>query len=206
MPPSPSLSNFTLANWNPLQHNPHIFFISFSILSYPIRPQATTDRYWIYQTICKAKLIKVIINLYTDHNSLWTKNTTHQKTGSLRATSLSKLDNMVNSNSSSIQSMLNSLQNGKCSFIFTTLLEHTTNDVISTINRSSTSVNFHLPIPPLLVQKIILKIPTNIPFLSSSAVFHLPLFEYSHSNSLHQKYFPYLNHFANLGCFKGLGS
>ena len=43
--------------------------------------------------------MKVIIKLYTDHNSLWTKHTTHQKAGPLRATSLSKLDNMVNNNS-----------------------------------------------------------------------------------------------------------
>ena len=96
--------------------------------------------------------------------------------------------------------MLNSLQNGKCFFILTTLLEHTTNTIISTKNRSSSSVSFHVPILPLLVQKIIFKTPTNFPFLYFSANFHLPLFAYSHINNLHQKYFPYLNHFANLGC------
>ena len=56
-------------------------------------------------------------------------------------------------------------------------------------NRSSTSVNFHLPIPPLLVHKIILTISTNIPFFSASAVFHLPLFAYNHPNNPHQKIF-----------------
>ena len=43
--------------------------------------------------------MKVIIKPYTDHNSLWTKRTTHQKAGSLRANFLSELDNMVNNNS-----------------------------------------------------------------------------------------------------------
>ena len=54
-------------------------------------------------------------------------------------------------------------------------------------NSSPTSVNFHLPIPLLLVHKIILAIPTNTPFLYSSAIFHLPLFVYNLPNNLHQK-------------------
>ena len=45
--------------------------------------------------------------------------------------------------------------------------------------RFSTSVNFYFPIPPLLVHKIILTIPTNTPFLP-----------YKLLNNLHQKYFP----------------
>ena len=42
--------------------------------------------------------------------------------------------------------------------------------------RSSTSVNFHLPIPLLLVHKIILTIPTNTTFLYTSTpkIFSLP--------------------------------
>ena len=57
--------------------------------------------------------------------------------------------------------------------------------------RSSTSDNFHLPTPPLLVHKIILTIPTNIPFLCTS-IFHL---------NFSSPFFspPYLNCFANLG-------
>ena len=43
----------------------------------------------------------------------------------------------------------------------------------------STSVNFHLPIPPLFVHKIILTIPTNTHFLSTSSIFHLPIFAYN---------------------------
>ena len=42
-------------------------------------------------------------------------------------------------------------------------------------NSSPTSVIFHIPIPPLLFHKIILIIPTNSPFLYTSAIFHLPL-------------------------------
>ena len=46
LPPSPSLSNFTLANWNHSSTQSLsfliIFFIGFLILFYPIRPHATT--------------------------------------------------------------------------------------------------------------------------------------------------------------------
>ena len=56
--------------------------------------------------------------------------------------------------------------------------------------RSPTSAIFHLPIPPLLVNKIILKISTNTPFIYTSATFHLPILAYSHPYNLHQKYFP----------------
>ena len=46
-------------------------------------------------------------------------------------------------------------------------------------NRLTTSVNFHLPIPLLLVRKIILTIPSNITFPYTSAIFHQTLFAYS---------------------------
>ena len=64
-------------------------------------------------------------------------------------------------------------------------------------NCSSTLVTFHLPVPPLLVYKIIFTIPTNTPFLYTSAILHHLIFAYNHPNNLHQKYLPYLNHFAN---------
>ena len=57
------------------------------------------QKYWIYQTIGKIKPIKFITNLCANHNTLWVKHVTHQKAESLRVASLSKLDNMVNSNS-----------------------------------------------------------------------------------------------------------
>ena len=68
--------------------------------------------------------------------------------------------------------------------------------------RSPTLANFYLPIPSLLVHKIILTIPTNSLFLYTSTIFHLPIFAYSHPYNLHQKYFPYLDHLANSGCVK----
>ena len=40
LPPSPSLTNFTLFNWNPYSTQ---FFIGFPILSYPIQPRSTTS-------------------------------------------------------------------------------------------------------------------------------------------------------------------
>ena len=56
--------------------------------------------------------------------------------------------------------------------------------------RSSTSVNCYLPIPPLLVHKLILTIPTNSSFLYTSPIFDFPVFAYYHPNNLHEKYFP----------------
>ena len=55
-------------------------------------------------------------------------------------------------------------------------------------NSSSSSVNFHFFISPLLVYKIILTTPTNTLFLYNSAMFHLPPFAYNHPNNLHQKF------------------
>ena len=56
--------------------------------------------------------------------------------------------------------------------------------------RSSTSVNSHLAITPLLVHKIILTIPTNNPLLYTFAISHFHLLAYNHPNNLQQKYFP----------------
>ena len=82
----------------PLQHNPHHVLHRFP---YFVLPDSTTryHKYWIYQTIWEAQPIKSIVKLYTDHNTLWVKHATHQKAESLRATSLSKLDNNVNNSS-----------------------------------------------------------------------------------------------------------
>ena len=62
--------------------------------------------------------------------------------------------------------MLNTLQNGRYSFISSTLLVHSTNN----LHQKSVllPVNFHLPIPPFLVHKIILTIPNNNPLLYTS--------------------------------------
>ena len=98
LPPSPSLSNFTLANWKP-SSTQYLSCSSSVSLFCPTPFDHALTRYWIYQTMCQAKPIKCIIKLYTDHNILWVKHTSHEKAESLRETSLSKLDNTVNSNS-----------------------------------------------------------------------------------------------------------
>ena len=51
-------------------------------------------------------------------------------------------------------------------------------------------VNFYIHIPPLLFLKIILIIPTNTPFLYTSAIFHLPPLALNHPNNLQQDFFP----------------
>ena len=99
--------------------------------------------------------------------------------------------------------MPNSLQNGRCSLIFTTLLSHTTTP---TINPSSSSVNVQDSILLLLVQKIIFTTPNNTLFFYYSAIFQLPIFAYNHHNNLHQKCFLYLSHLANWGCAMEPGS
>ena len=68
---------------------------------------------------------------------------------------------------------------------------------------SSTSAIFHLPIPPLVVHKIILTISTNISFFYISAIFHFPIFAYSCPYSTHQNYLSCLGQLASSGCVKG---
>ena len=51
--------------------------------------------------------------------------------------------------------------------------------------RLSNSGKFQLPILLLLVEKIILAIPTNTPFLYTLAIFHAPIFVYNQPNNLH---------------------
>ena len=119
------------------------------------------------------------------------KHAPHEKGEFLRAPSLSKLDNTVNSTS---------IFNAKY-VEFTTkwqVLLHFNNPTCackSTLQSPPkihpfTSVNFHLPIPPLLVHKIVITIPTNNSFPYTSVISHLPLFGYNHCNNLHQKYLP----------------
>ena len=68
--------------------------------------------------------------------------------------------------------------------------------------RSSTSLNFHLPITSLILNKIILTSPTNTFFLYTAAIFHFSIFTYNHFGDLHLKFFLYLSHLANSGCVK----
>ena len=98
-------------------------------------PYSTTYRnYWIYQTIYQANSVKFIIKLYTNHSTLLVKRATYQKSESLRVASLSKINSGSTSTQSSVQSVLNFLQNGRRSFIFTTLLLHKISPKIFTKN------------------------------------------------------------------------
>ena len=104
---------------------------------------------------------------------------------------------------SSARSMLNSLQNGSCSFI----LAHTTNAKTSTKKQFLYFSQFLHPYSTLTFSQNHPCNPlTNTPCLYISSIFHPPIFMYDHPNNLHQKYFPYLNHFSNSGCVKGPGS
>ena len=86
------------------------------------------------KTICKAKEIKFIQKLYTDHNTLWVKHPTHEKAESLRATSLSNLNNIVNNNSIFNTKYAEFSTNVRWFFVFTTPLVHTTIGSVSTEN------------------------------------------------------------------------
>ena len=110
---------------------------------------------------------------------------------------LSKLGNTLNNNSILIQNMLNSLRNNKCSFISTTLLVHTTTPTISIKVLSSTSVNFHHFVTPLLFNKTISAINTNTPFLYTAVYFFFPIFAHSYPSNWHQKCFSCLSHWAS---------
>ena len=101
-----------------------------------------------------------------------------------------------------MQSMLICLWNGRCSFVFTTLVVHTITPTTYTENIFLCFSQLSPPFFNLLFNKIIFTIPTNAPFLSTAAFFHLPIFAYNHPSNLHQKYFPSLSHLANSGCVK----
>ena len=83
----------------------------------------------------------------------------------------------------SIQSMLNSLENGRCSFIFTSLVVHTT-PIISTKNTFLYFSQFSSPYSTLTCSQNHPYKPTNTPFLYISAIFHLPFFAYNHLHFL----------------------
>ena len=116
--------------------------------------------------------------VYTDHYTLWVKYVAHQKTESLRAAFFQSLTTRSTATLSSLQSTLNSLQNGRCSFIVRALFLQTTTPTFSTKNPFLYFSKFSPPYSPLLVHKFILTIPTNTSFLYTSPVFDFPSFAY----------------------------
>ena len=105
-----------------------------------------------------------------------------------------------------MQSTLTSLQNRRYSFIFRALFGKQPPLHSPPKIRSSISVNFHLPISPLLVHKFILTSPTNASFLYTSPIFDFSIFAYYHPNNLNQKCFPHLSYLANSGCVEDQGA
>ena len=198
LPLSPSLSNFTLSNCNsssthssscsssvsffcptPLDHRPpQVFDIPNHMPSQANQIYYHGNQYYLLHS------------LYINHNDLWVKHATHQKAGSLRADSLSKLDSTVNSNSifnteyakfSTKWLVLLHFYNFTCAYNHLHQPMEFPPEILS-----STSVNLQLLILLLLVQKIILTIPTNTLFLYTSAIFHVPFLAYNHPNNLRQ--------------------
>ena len=153
LPLSPALSNFTLSNWNPSSIQSSSCSSSvllFCSSSYDHTPPEVMD----IPNHMPSQAIKFFIKLYADLNTLWVNHATHQKTESLWAASLSKLGNTFNNTLSSIQSMLDYLQNGRCSSIFITIIAHTTTLQSPPNIHSSTLVSFYLPILTLLIHSL----------------------------------------------------
>ena len=86
LPPLPSLSNLTLANWDRSLLQSLRYSSSVSLFYTTSFDHTDMCKYWICQTICQAKSVEFVIKLYTNHNTLWVK------------LPFSKLDNTVNSN------------------------------------------------------------------------------------------------------------
>ena len=74
--------------------------------------------------------------------TLWLKHASHQKAESFRAAFRSNLDDMVNKSSNFNG---NSLENGRCSFIFTTHLVDITNAAVFTKKQFFFFSQFSLP-------------------------------------------------------------
>ena len=179
----------------PLQHNPHHVLHWFS---YFVLPHSITHhhKYWICQTIWQAKLIKFIVKLYSDNNTLWVKHSIHLKAESLRIASLSRSNFQHGHQQLYLPYKLCWIlckMIGFPSFSQTYLYiqPYYIQQPLQSPPKilSSTSANFHLPIPPLLFNKITLTIPTNTHFRYAAAIFNLPVFAYNHASYLHQKIF-----------------
>ena len=116
---------------NFLQHNPHHVFHRFTY--FPIGP--ISFDHTPPQVLDIPNHMPSQGKLYADHSTLRAKHTSHQKDESLRAAlSLSLSESWTTRSTktlSSIESMSNSLQNGRCSFILRTLSVQTTTSTIS---------------------------------------------------------------------------
>ena len=157
LPHFPILLNCTMANWNPSPTQSSSCSSSVSLFC-PIAFDHTPQ------------LLDIPNHMPSQTNQIYYQDIGQirypPKSWVLRAASLSRLGNTVISTLTSIQSVLNLLQNGRYSFIFTTLLVHTASHLYN-LHQKFSSANFQLPILPLPVHKIILTIPIILTFPSS---------------------------------------
>ena len=148
-----------------------MFFIGVPVFSYHIQPHVTIIGYTKLcakpsQSDLFSSYIQIIISYWS--NTLPIKKTESLLVQSWTARSTATL--------SSLQSVLNFLQNGRYLFIFTILLGHTTYN----LHQKSVSRFFCSWRPYLFVHKIILPIPNNTPFVYTLAIFCHLIFAYSH--------------------------
>ena len=155
-----------------------------SFISLFFLPHSATrhHKHWIYQTIYQAKSIKFINKALYRSKYYMGQTCCPSKSWVIKNRSLSKLDNTFNNNSTFIMV-------GASSFSEPYLCKKSPLHSATKIC-SSTSANFHLPIPPLLLHKFLLTIPTNISFLYTSPMFDFPAFAYYHPNNIYQNLFP----------------
>ena len=178
-----------------------MFFIGFPILSYLIRPYTTTSIGYS-KSYVKPNQSNLLSELNTDHNTLWVKHHARQKAESIRATLFQSWTARSTTTLSSIQSILNSPQNvGAPSFSEPYLCKQPPLHSPPKI-RSSTSANFHLLSPPLLVHKFILTIPLTLPFSIPHQSLTFLLLRTTIPTIYTKNVFP-LSYLANSGYVKG---
>ena len=167
------------------------FSIGFPILLYPIRPHVITviGSTKPYAKPCQSFFLSSYIQVYPS------KSGSFKNHFSFKVRLNGKQQSVSNTNYAEVYIKQ------QCSFIFTTLIMHTTTSTSSTKVPFSTLVNFHLPILPSLVHKIL----TNIPFLYTSAILHHLIFRTT-IPTIHTKEFSYLSRLASSGYIKGPGS
>ena len=140
--------------------------------------------------------------------TLWLKHASHQKAESFRAAFRSNLDNMVNKSSnfntkyaefSRKWQVLLHFHNPSCGYNQRCSLYQETVLLLQSI---FTSLFY-----PYLFTKLSLQSTLTLSsYITQLFFISLSLFAYNYPKNLHQKYFPYLKHFANSGCVKGPGS
>ena len=131
LPPSLSLPSFTLANWNPSSTQPSSCSWLVSLFS-PTPVNHTPPNVSNLSNHMASQAHQIYYQPV--YRSLCVKHATHQKAESLIAAFLSKLDKTVINKSILNTKYPEFFTNGRCSFILTTLIVHTTTPKISPKN------------------------------------------------------------------------